>query len=330
MTQSKMVSIIISNYNGKEHLRECLSSLMKLKYPRYEVIVIDAGSTDGSPEMVKKDFPSVTLMEKRKIGIGEAINYGISLAEGDFIVFDLNNDDVVDENWLDSLVKVLDSSKDIGIVCGKRFCYGSNEILDSAGGKIDFLTGDTPVIGQNRKNSKEYDVQKEVDYVPVIMTKRDAINDIGLCDPEYYIYFEDTDFCIRATKAGYKVIYVPSAIFWHKGSTTVGKFSYKNYYYIRRNQIRFILKTFKLQFMIPAFVYCLLFKTTFDSLIMIAPIRKLIDLGFPRFKGYTRGRSDSKLAKAQWDALIWNLKNLKKTFQARWRVSKQLIARTSA
>jgi len=97
MSESKLVSIIISNYNGKEHLRECLLSLMRLKYPDYEVLVVDAASTDGSPEMVEREFPNVRLLRKGKIGIGEAINCGIMVAKGDLIVFDLNNDDVVDE-----------------------------------------------------------------------------------------------------------------------------------------------------------------------------------------------------------------------------------------
>ena len=317
MTQSKMVSIIISNFNGKEHLRECLFSLMKLKYPHYEVIVVDAGSTDGSPEMVEKDFPSVRLVRRGDMGIGEAINCGILVAKGEFIVFDLNNDDVVDENWLNHLVEVLSSSRDIGIVCGKRYRYGSNEILDCAGGKINFLTGDTSVIGQHRKNSEKYDSEKEVDYVPVIMTKREVINNVGLCDPHYYIYFEDTDFCLRAKRAGYKVIYVPSAIFWHKGSSTVGKFSYKRYYYLRRNQIRFILKTFPLPFMISALVYCSIFRTILDPLVTITPIRKLINIGFPRFSGYAKGRGNPRLIKAQKDSFLWNLKNLRKTLQAR-------------
>ena len=317
MTNSKMVSIIISNYNGKEHLRECLSSLMRLKYPNYEVIVVDAGSTDGSGQMAERDFPNVILLKKGRIGIGEAINWGILRSRGEFIVFDLNNDDVVDENWLDPLVETLNSSQEIGIVCGKRYRHGTNKILDCAGGKINFLTGDTPVLGQGRKNSREYDTLKEVDYVPVIMTRREIINKIGLCDPEYFIYFEDTDFCIRAKRVGYKVIYVPSAIFWHKGSMTVGKFSYNNYYYLRRNQIRFVIKNFPAHFMVTALIYCLIFRTVTDSLIMISPLRKTVNSLFPSIQGYTSSRSDSKCWTAQKNAIFWNIRNLGSTVKAR-------------
>ena len=78
--EAPMVSIIISNYNGKDHLHECLSSLMQLNYPRFEVIVVDAASTDNSREIIERDFPSVRLFSKGKIGIGEAVNCGISVA----------------------------------------------------------------------------------------------------------------------------------------------------------------------------------------------------------------------------------------------------------
>jgi GT2 family glycosyltransferase len=126
--QCQMASVIISNYNGEKYLHECLSSLMHLDYPQYEVIVVDAASTDNSIVIIERDFPQVRLIKKRKIGIGEALNYGISMALGEFIIFDLNNDDIVDKKWLTRLVKVLASSPDIGVVCGKRFKFGSNNI----------------------------------------------------------------------------------------------------------------------------------------------------------------------------------------------------------
>src|SRR3989339_2107216 len=95
--QYPMASIIISNCNGEKYLHECLSSLMQLDYPLYEVIVVDAASSDNSIAIIERDFPEVHLIKKGRIGIGEALNYGISMAHGEFIVFDLNNDDVVDK-----------------------------------------------------------------------------------------------------------------------------------------------------------------------------------------------------------------------------------------
>jgi GT2 family glycosyltransferase len=233
------------------------------------------------------------------------------------IVFDLNNDDVVDENWLGELVAAISSSPDVGIVCGKRFAYGKNRILDSAGGKINFFTGETPVIGQNRVDSEEYSFQRDVDYFGVILTTREVLKKVGLCDPDYYIYHEDADFCLRVKRAGYRVVYVPSAVFWHKGSSTVGKFSYLGYYYLNRTQIRFILKNFPLRYMFCALTYCLVVRTGIDLLLAISPIRKLAIRLFPRFSGYMKCKSNPKLIKAKKEAITWNIKNIKKTIQAR-------------
>lgn len=324
MNNHKLVSIIISNYNGKEHLRECLLSLDCLNYPNYEVIVVDAESTDGAPDMVEKDFPKVKLIRKGKIGIGEAINIGINLANGELIVFDLNNDDVVDKNWLNSLVAVIESSDDIGIVCGKRYTYSNKKLLDSAGGKINFYTGETPVIGQNRLDSVEFSFTREVDYVGVILTKRSVIEKVGLVDPVYFIYYEDADFCLRVKRAGYKVVYVPSAIFWHKGSSTVGKSSYKGYYYLVRNEIRFILKNFRWPFVVTSLFHHILIKNILDPLLTISLFKRLLTRLFPRFVGYIQSRSDPTLCIARKEAYFWNLKNLRNTLYERSLIFKRI------
>jgi hypothetical protein len=315
--QCAMASIIISNYNGEKHLHECLSSLMQLDYPLYEVIVVDAASSDNSIAIIERDFPEVRLIKKGKIGIGEALNYGISLAQGEFIVFDLNNDDIVDKKWLTHLVKVLANSPDIGVVCGKRFKYGSNNILDSAGCRINFLTGDTPQIGHNELDSTMYNVQKEVDFVPVIATRRAILEKVGLCDPTYYIYREDSDFCLRVKRSGYKIVFVPSAVFWHKGSSTVGQQSRMSYYYFYRNPIRFILKNYPVRYMILALFYILILQNLIDLPLLVPPIGKKVAKFTPFFKKVVWSKDDLMLIKVRKAAILWNVKNLKNTIVAR-------------
>lgn len=317
--QCAMVSIIISNYNGERHLHECLSSLMRLDYPLYEVIVVDAASSDNSIAIIERNFPEVRLIKKGRIGIGEALNYGISLARGEFIVFDLNNDDIVDKNWLSRLVKVLVNSPDIGVVCGKRFKYGSNNILDSAGGSFSFLTGNGSNIGHNKLDSTMYNVQKEVGFAQVIATRRAILEKVGLCDPSYYIYFEDTDFSLRVKRSGYKIVFVPSAVFWHKGSSTVGQNSRMGFYYYYRNQIRFILKNYPVHFMILALLYSSFFQTLRDLPVLVPPIGKTAAKFWPSLKERTWGKDDLMLIKVRTAAIIWNVKNLKNTIVARYQ-----------
>ena len=321
LAQYPMVSIVISNYNGEKHLHECLTSLMKLDYPLYEVIVVDAASNDNSIAIIERDFPEVRLVKKAKIGIGEALNYGISTAEGELVVFDLNNDDIVDGKWLIRLVEVLMASPDIGVVCGKRFRYGSNKILDSAGGRLSYLTGNTSSIGENMLDSTSYNVQKEVDWVPVIATRRSILMKVGLCDPSYYIYFEDSDFCLRVKQSGYKIVFVPSAVFWHKGSSTIGQKSRMGFNYYYRNQIRFILKNYPMRFVVLALFYSSICQTLHDLPVLVPPIGKSIQKFGPFLSECTWGNDDLMLIKAKTAAIIWNIKNLKNTLVARYQTT---------
>jgi GT2 family glycosyltransferase len=316
--KSPMVSIVISNLNGEKHLPECLSALMELDYSLYEVIVVDAASTDNSILIIERDFPMVRLIKKGKIGIGEALNDGISVAKGEFVVFDLNNDDVVDKNWLSRLIKVLLNSPDIGVVCGKRFKYGTNNIIDSAGGKTSLFTGNTPIIGENKQDSVEYSVQKEVDYVGVIVTRRAILDKVGLCDPVYYIYHEDTDFCFRVKRFGYKIVFEPSAFFWHKGSSTVGQGSRMGFYYYYRNKTRFILKNYPLRFMFLALFYSLVLQVIYDLPVLVPPIGKTLARFSPFCKDCTWGKDDLMLIKVRTAAILWNIKNLKNTIEVRY------------
>ena len=318
-SQNVMVSIIISNYNGEKHLHECLSSLMQLDYSSYEVIVVDAASSDNSVAIIEQNFSKVRLIKKGKIGIGEALNCGMSLAQGELIVFDLNNDDIVDKKWLARLVKVLIDSPEVGVVCGKRFKYRSNRVLDSAGGCISFLTGNSTQRGHNELDLDKYNVQKEIDYAEVIAIRKATLEKVGLCDPVYYIYYEDTDFCLRVKRYGYKIIFVPSAILWHKGSSTVGQQSKMSYYYLYRNQIRCILKNYPLRYLVSALTNILFIQNLLEIHLLVPPIGKISSKFIPFLKKYEYGKDDLMLIKVRTAAIVWNFKNLKNTVIARYQ-----------
>jgi len=299
MKRQPLVSIVIPNYNARDDLRNCLTSLRRLKYNNKEVIVVDSGSIDESAQMVADEFPEVLIIKTEKMGIGEANNIGIRAAKGDPIVFDLNSDDVVDENWLTELVKSSEASPNVGIVCGKRMVGKQDGILDSTGGKIRFLTGTVPAIGRGRKDSDRFNVMREVDYVGVPMVKREVFEKIGLCDPEYYLYYEDSDFCLRAKNAGYKVLYVPSAVFTHRMSSTVGRQSPRKHFYERRNRIRFMIKNFPSHILILPLLFHMIFMTLlYSSLYSI--------------------KANPSYFYAEKEAVLWNCRNLKRTIQLRY------------
>ncbi len=324
LNSNPMASIIISNYNGEKFLNECLSALMKLDYSLYEIIVVDAGSSDNSVAIIERDFPKVRLIKKGKMGVGEAINCGIFAAKGEIIIVELNNDDIVDKKWLNRLIRVLVTSPDIGIVVGKRFRYGSNRILDSTGGSINFLTGNNRQIGHNCLSNEEHDVQKEVDTAEVIATRREVFKKVGLFDPFYYIYYEDTDFCLRVKRSGYKIVFEPSAIFWHKGSATIGQQSRMSYYYMYRNQIRFILKNYPIRYMIFALSNILFFQNILELHMLVPPFGKRISKFTPLLKNCSWaawGKDDLMLIKVRTAGILWNIKNLRNTVIARYQTA---------
>ena len=155
-----LVSIIIPNFNAKEMLRECLNSIQSQRYKNHETIVVDNGSIDGSPELVRKEYPRVILIQAERIGIGQAsfgraCNRGIRAAKGDIIVTMLNNDMTVDEGWLEHLVAALELNG-VGVVGGKIYNYGSTVIQD-AGNWIDWNVGACHQIGYGQNDIGQYD-----------------------------------------------------------------------------------------------------------------------------------------------------------------------------
>ena len=308
------VSIIISSYNDRENLRECLFSLRALNYPKskYEVIVVDAGSTDGSPEMVEREFPEVKLIRAERIGIAEAINKGIKHARGDYLVLELNTDEVVDRNWLMALVDVIMRSPDVGIATGKRLIYGTNTI-ESVGGKVDYLTGRVIVIGYGEP-SRRYSSMRDVDCAFVFLMRKDVIRKIGLFDEDYYIYFEDVDICLRARRAGFRIVYVPEAWSWHKGSSVIGR-GLRAYYYVQRNLMRLAIKNFDVPYMLSSLFCWLFLRPLHRALVLLPPIKKLLLSIGPPFSGLAH--SDLEHLRLLVKAILWNLANLKQTMRSR-------------
>ena len=198
MTETPLVSIIVANFNGEDVIASCLESLGRLEYPNFEVIVVDDASTDGSVEVVGETFPEVRLVALQKnVGLAGANNIGMEYAEGEVLVFDLNNDEIVDKDWLSNLVEVLMSSPKIGITCGKRYQadkeFKKGNIILSAGSKINPVTAECAAIGYGERDSAKYGIQEETDFATVVVTRRNVLKKVGLFDPVYGNYYEDSD-----------------------------------------------------------------------------------------------------------------------------------------
>ena len=240
------VTIIVLNWNGKEDTIECLESLKYITYPNYEILLVDNGSTDGSVECFRERYPGMEIIENgENLGFAEGNNVGIRRAmdEGADYVLLLNNDTVVDPEFLGELVKVAESNPKIGFVGPKVYYYdrkGRKDVIHSVGAKIKMTTGKAPPIGIGEIDRGQYDKLYQVDSLEgaCILAKINVINKIGLLNRNYFMYREEADWCTRANIAGYILFYTHNAKIWHKvGASNIGK---NNIYFLTRNRFWFM------------------------------------------------------------------------------------------
>jgi GT2 family glycosyltransferase len=227
MTESPLVYIIVLTWNGRTDTLECLRSLQRLRYSNARTLIVDNASTDGTPEAIRREFPGVEVAANRSnlrfaggnnIGIKRAIEAG-----ADYILL-LNNDTTVDPDFLPYLVHAVEGNENAGMAGPKILYYSDPHRLWFAGGKIEWWKGWVSHVGIREIDRGQYDEMREVDYLTgcCLLVRREIIEKIGMLDESYYIYGEDADWCIRATRAGYKLLYVPSARIWHKVSVSTG------------------------------------------------------------------------------------------------------------
>jgi GT2 family glycosyltransferase len=268
-----LVSIVVLNWNGLVYLEKCLQSLQCLTYPNYEVIVVDNGSSDGSPDIVKRDFQNVRLIANDcNLGVAKANNIGIKAAKGDFVVL-FNNDVVADPLWLFELVKTVVQSPKIGIASGVILQGKPSDILWEAGKSIDVFTGATWRIGYGDKLNKLGKAQ-DIDFFSTCaaLIRKDLVKKIGLIDEGYFIYGEDADWAFSARRAGYECRLVPSAIVWHEGSASTKTIPSKRFYWLNLSNFRLYFKQFPLEYLFSALIFQLIFVSFLQVTLFGCPV----------------------------------------------------------
>lgn len=219
------VSIVIVNYNGEKHLKKCIPAIEKINYPksRYEVILVDNGSSDGSVTYVRRNFPHVKILELGKnYGFDEGNNKGAAVAHGEYIVF-LNNDVVVTAKWLVELAKIA-VKRPNSILTSKLYSLNDPEVIDHEGSKATLL-GRGFGVNVGRKISITSVSPRHV-IQPLgasMMIRKDLFIKQLMFDNDYFISLEDLDIGLRAWLYGHEVIYVPTSIGYHVGGGTGGK-----------------------------------------------------------------------------------------------------------
>ena len=234
------ISLIIVNWNGRDLLEDCLPSLENQTITAEEIIVVDNGSNDDSVEFLKRSFPSVKVVTLDKnYGFAKANNIGIRLASGSRIAL-LNNDTVVDSQWLEELNHALDNHPEVGFCASKMLMSRDPNIIDSAGDMLGIAKAYKR--GHGRPNGTEFN---EPGYVfgacaGAAIYRSEMLNDIGLFDETFVTNLEDVDLSFRAQLVGYKCMYVPSAVVYHKVGETKRRIGWTDRLTQRNNKLMWL------------------------------------------------------------------------------------------
>lgn len=215
------VLIVIVNYNGKHLLEKNLHSVVATEYPNFDIVVVDNDSVDGSVGFLKKEFPTVKIVESKKnLGFGRGNNLGVkNYPEYDAYLF-LNNDVSVPKDWLGKLVDVLKSDERIGAV-GPKVLYSKNvvgekRIVNSAG---IYVT--KHFIGYDRycdeEDRSEFDVVEEVDALMggASLIRKSVFDEVGGFSKKMFLYYEDIDLALRIKDLGYLICYCGTSEVYH-------------------------------------------------------------------------------------------------------------------
>ncbi len=256
------IGIILLNWNGKEDTLACLASLEKVTYPSYEILVVDNGSTDGSAAAIRARYPAVSLIETgENLGFAEGNNVGIwaALGAGADLVFLLNNDTVVAPDILDQFVNTLSSHPGAGILGARIYRFDRQDTLDHLGGMWDQKTGTFTFVGLGERQPPAAEPQ-ELDYVcgAGILIRREVVEAIGGLEPRFFLIWEESDFCLRAKRGGFKTLTCPTAKLWHKVSSSfVGGKPHSTYFWWR-NRLLWIERNLPLTGVLSLYVRVLL------------------------------------------------------------------------
>jgi GT2 family glycosyltransferase len=285
-----LVYIIILNFNSVGETLNCLESLSKITYSNYKIVIVDNASTDGSKEKLETLADIKFIINTQNLGYASGNNLGIKYAldcSADFICV-LNNDVEVEANFLEPLIAYLTANSEVGIT-GPCICdYKHRNVIQALGADINFYSG--LALGKYKgKNIKEINEEIiNVDYLggACFVCRRELFDKVGLIPENYFLFYEETEFCIKAKKIGYKLTCIKESKVYHKGSATISKFVGLSYYFLNRNRIVFMRRNanFVQKIIFPIY---LIIETVLRILIRHEPV-KLFKYYYEGYKANTK------------------------------------------
>ena len=248
------LSIITINYNGLRDTCELIESL-PLGLPSMEVIVVDNASKEDEASIIEKRYPNIKVIRSNKnLGFAGGNNLGIKAAQGRYLFF-INNDTLLptsdishQPSAIESLISRLESDEEIGMVCPKiRFAWGNNPLQFAGYTPLSRFTMRNRSIGFGETDKGQYDTPHSTPYAhgAAMMVKREALEKVGIMPECYFLYYEELDWSMMFTRAGYTIWYEPACTIYHKESQATGQNSPLKVYYLTRNRLLFVKRNKK-------------------------------------------------------------------------------------
>lgn len=232
------VSVITINYNGLEDTCTLIEIIPFNE--NMEVIVVDNASKNQEADIIAQRYPQVKVIKSdRNLGFAGGNNLGILAAQGKYL-FLVNNDTVFKDFNVQALIDRMESSTEIGIVCPKiRFAWGNNPIQFTGYTPLSKVTVRNRAIGFGEDDHGQYDTAHPTPYAhgAAMLIRRDAIDKVGLMPECFFLYYEELDWSMMFTRAGYQIWYEPSCTIYHKESQSTGQNSSLRTYYLTRNRL---------------------------------------------------------------------------------------------
>jgi GT2 family glycosyltransferase len=253
------VSVVVVNWDRCDLLRVCLASLQAQTFRDFEILVVDNGSQDGSVAMVEREFPAVRLIRNPvNRGFCAANNQGISEARGRYVAL-LNNDAEADPRWLEELLGAFRLGDDVGMAASKILVWENRSTIDKAGHLI-YPDGQNRGRGTGEPDQGQYDQVEETAWPDgcAAMYKKEMLEAVGGFDEDFFAYADDAELGLRARLAGWRSMYIPTAVVYHHLGSTLGRFSPERLVLIERNRVWLAAKLFPWSMLVLTPFYFLL------------------------------------------------------------------------
>ncbi len=328
-----LVTLIIPNWNGRHLLEACLISVSSQTITDFQVVLVDNGSTDGSADYVREEFPWVrVLASPSNLGFAPAVNWAIRESESP-LVGTLNNDVWLESGWLEEMIKATRTVDQVAMVASKVLMVTAPDRLDSAGISLD-RAGFAWNLHRGSQDNPAEESPREVfgACAAAALYSREMLDEIGLFDEDFFAFLEDADLAWRARLAGWRCLYAPAARCYHVHSATAGQGSRLKAYLLARNRIWSTVKNYPSPQVFPALPVI----AAFDLIYLLGNI--ISGRGVPSVAGRLdalkglgaalrkrRHVQSLRRTESRWDAHLCSLSNPWKI----WRTERRLAASSS-